>query len=126
MAAISVCLLAPVAAMEVARGQSVPSSLVVAPARLSFGEQAVGSQSQPAAITVTNPMNKTIKFREVLLSGIDFAENTDCGEALAPGAQCAIQVVFTPLVSGERIGSVTIAASEPGSPHIVGLIGIGK
>jgi hypothetical protein len=49
-----------------------------------------------------------------------------CGSKLAIGAQCQIGVVFSPSQAGGRTGSLTIAATELGSPAVVGLAGNGQ
>src|SRR5260370_20844934 len=41
-----------------------------------------------------------IELKDVLLSGIDFSEKTDCGQSLAAGAGCTIQVFFKPPLAG--------------------------
>jgi len=49
-----------------------------------------------------------------------------CGPKLAIGAQCQIGVVFVPSQAGGRTGSLTVAATELGSPAVVGLAGNGQ
>ena len=107
-------------------GQMAAASLQVSPTQLDFGMQVVGSESRPEVITVSNPTSLTITLAEVIASGIDFPENSDCGKALAPGAHCTIQVSFKPAISGQRIGNVYITASDFGSPHFVALVGTGE
>jgi len=70
---------------------------------------------------VSNPVNAPVALQEVMASGIDFVADSDCGETLAPSAQCAIQVLFKPAISGPRIGSLEINGSDSGSPHFVAL-----
>ena len=107
-------------------GQMAAASLQVSPTQLDFGMQVVGSESRPEVITVSNPTSLTITLAEVIASGIDFPEKSDCGEDLAPGAHCTIQVSFKPAISGQRIGSVDITGSDSGSPHFVALVGTGE
>lgn len=111
---------------ELAGGQSAPASLVISPASLEFGELAVGSQSQPITITISNPNIGAVALETVLLAGMDFSEKTDCGQSLAPGASCTMQVSFKPVIPGERAGNVEIAGSDSGSPHFVAVVGTGK
>jgi hypothetical protein len=124
--AACVCFLAISVRRELAQTQTAPSSLQVLPARLDFGEQAVGSPGQPATITVTNVSNATVRLQQILTSGIDFTENDDCNKELAPTAQCSIHVFLRPAIPGQRTGSVGITASDPGSPHYVALTGTGS
>ena len=53
-----VCLLAS-ATDGAARAQTVTGSLAITPARLDFGENAVGSESQSLLITISNPGSVT-------------------------------------------------------------------
>jgi hypothetical protein len=107
-------------------GQIAATSLEVSPTHLDLGTQVVGSESRPEIITVSNPTSLTITLAEVIVSGIDFPEKSDCGKDLAAGAHCTIQVSFKPAISGQRIGSVDITASDSGSPHFVALVGTGE
>ncbi len=123
---IGACFLALTGAGELARCQAAPASLAISPASLDFGDLAVGSQSQPATITISNPTNEAITLKDVLLSGIDFSEKTDCGQSLAAGAGCTIQVFFKPAIAGPRAGNLNITGSDSGSPHFVAVVGTGK
>src|SRR5579864_6064479 len=87
----------------------VQAFLVISAANVVFSKTPVGSKLPPMAITVSNPTGSTILLEEVIVSGIDFAETTDCGKELAPGAKCSIQIVFQPATLGERIGNLIIA-----------------
>jgi hypothetical protein len=124
--AFGVCFLALAVTGDWARGQNVPAPLAVSPASLDFGVHALGSESEPRTITISNPGNATIALEDVLLSGMDFAEKTDCGKTLAPGASCTMQVSFKPVISGPRIGNVDITGLDSGSPHFVALTGTGE
>jgi hypothetical protein len=126
IAVFGICLVALAATSELTSGQTAPDSLTIFPASLDFGDHTVGSQSQPATITIANPTQADIKLTEILLSGIDFSKQTNCGKSLAPGASCTVQVVFKPAISGQRIGNVAITGSDSGSPHFVAVVGTGK
>ncbi|MBO0910597.1 MAG: choice-of-anchor D domain-containing protein [Acidobacteria bacterium] len=107
-----------------ARAQT-SSGLEVSPAAIDFGEDAVHSDSPPQTITLRNPTKSPISLEKILASGIDFSEKNDCPPTLAPGAQCRVQVSFTPVISGPRAGNLAIAESS-GNPHFVALNGTGK
>ena len=106
--------------------QSARIGLQVSPSAIDFGEDAVKSGSPPRPITITNVTQSTISLTQILTSGIDFSEKHNCGATLAPGAQCTIQVFFTPAISGDRTGNLSIMGSDAGSPHFVALTGTGK
>jgi hypothetical protein len=104
----------------------VQASLVISQPSVIFPKTPVGSKLPPVSITVSNPTSSTILLEETIVSGIDFAETTDCGKELAAGARCSIQIVFQPATSGERIGNLVIAASDNNLPHFVPLTGTGE
>jgi hypothetical protein len=117
LAAIALCA---------AQTQDSPDVLIVTPPKLEFGRQSVDSQSAPASIRVRNPSNTIIRFDQIISSGIDFASSNNCGQQLAAGSECTIQVRFKPAISGDRMGAIEVAAANSGSPHFVSLKGTGE
>jgi hypothetical protein len=105
--------------------QSAATGLQLSPASVDFGEDPINSDSPTRTVNVSNPTNSTITVEQIIASGIDFSEKHDCGQTLAPGAQCTIQVSFTPVISGPRTGNLTVMESN-GNAHIVALTGTGK
>jgi len=103
-------------------GQSA-APLNISPASVTFRKLQVGSQSLPLMLTLSNPASSTIQLQEIIVSGIDFTQNNDCGKELASGAQCSILIVFKPATSGERLGNLEIIASDRNVPHFVALTG---
>jgi hypothetical protein len=124
--AFGVCFIVLVMTGDLARGQNIPAPLVVSPASLDFGARALGSESEPLTIAISNPGAVPIPLEDVMLSGMDFSETTDCGKTLKPGAKCTMQVAFKPVISGPRSGNVDITGMDSGSPHFVALTGTGK
>jgi hypothetical protein len=80
--------------------------LVVSPLTINFGNQAVGTTSAPATVTLTNGNPKqSFSISSITVGGIDnrnFAETNNCGTTLAAGASCTVSVTFTPSVKGAR------------------------
>lgn len=107
----------------VALSQSPSSGLDISPQKLTFPATPLGSQSLPEVITVSNPGASSITLNEIITSGIDFVETTDCEKALNAGAKCSIQIVFRPAISGSRFGDLEIAAGDDKVPHFVALDG---
>lgn len=108
------------------RSQTTPAGLQVSAAKIDFGEAAVGSESPPHPLTLTNATKSNITMEQIITSGIDFSQKNDCGQTLAPGAQCTIQVFFKPAIPGPRIGSLNVTGSDPAGPHFIALNGTGK
>ncbi len=100
----------------------------ISPGALGFGDQATGTRSDPRTVTLTNTGSVSLGINSIAVTGAnaaDFARTTTCGSTLAAGASCAIQIVFTPSVTGSRTATLTISDTAPGSPHTVSLSGTG-
>lgn len=97
---------------------------------LSFAPQAIGSTSAPQRVVLSNAGQAVLALNAITTSGThagDFAVDGSCSAStqLAPGAQCALEVRFTPAAVGTRAaqvevgwngGSVTIVFSGAGEP----------
>jgi hypothetical protein len=104
-----------------------PETLKLDSAKLDFGSIAVGQKSSTQSATLTNPGTSPATIASILVSGIDFTGTNDCGDHLAAGAHCMIQVTFQPAISGPRIGTVIITIlNDPASPHMIVLNGAGE
>ena len=110
-----------------ARTQNQPkrAALIIYPSKAAFAPQPLNSQSQPVTITVSNGSTAPVSMQEILASGIDFPSQNDCGNQLAPGAQCQVLIFFKPVISGDRNGILQITASDSPESHFVPLTGIG-
>jgi hypothetical protein len=98
--------------------------LTLQPASLTFGLQGVGSTSSAETVTVTNHSGVTVNLSGIAVSG-DFAETHTCGSSLADGADCTIDVTFTPSATGPRKSVMRITSNLPDSPHRVMVTGLG-
>ena len=95
---------------------------------LDFGNQPVGTTSQPQRVTVTNVGTAPLLLAGIGITGTnfgDFVETTTCGSKLAPGASCAIDVRFRPKAKGSRQAFLDVADNGGGGPQRVALAGTG-
>jgi hypothetical protein len=92
----------------------------VSPTSLTFGSQAVGTTSAAQQVTVTVTGLGAVTISGVQTSG-DFSETNNCSSALP----CQILVTFTPTVTGNRTGILTIVDNTTASPHTIALSGTG-
>jgi hypothetical protein len=51
--------------------------------------------------------------------------SSTCGSSVAPGANCAISVTFSPKTQGAKSGTVTINDSASSKPQVIELSGTG-
>src|SRR5205823_4856317 len=84
----------------------------------------VGMTSAPQAVTLSNSGSAALTISSIAVSG-DFAQTNTCGGVLAAGANCAINVTFTPTATGTRTGTLTVTDNASGSPQTATLTGIG-
>ena len=96
----------------------------VSPVAINFGTLLVGKASPAKVVTLTNYQTVTLNLSSILASG-DFAQTNNCGNAVAAGANCALNVTFTPSASGNRTGQVQVFDDASNSPQVVTLSGAG-
>jgi hypothetical protein len=102
----------------------VVSALVAGAVALDFGSVNVGA-SDSHALTLSNQGSGTVTGIALTVTG-DYSVSQPCGaSALNSGAGCTVQLSFAPTAAGTRTGTLTIASSDPGSPIVVSLIGVG-
>jgi Abnormal spindle-like microcephaly-assoc'd, ASPM-SPD-2-Hydin/Beta-propeller repeat len=98
------------------------------PLSLSFGNQAVGTSSNPQNATFSNSGTSVVNITGITITGPDsgdFSQTHTCGTTLANGASCTISVTFKPLASGTRTAEVVITDDAANSPQTVALSGVG-
>jgi hypothetical protein len=92
---------------------------------LEFGKHKVDTTSTrpPQRVTVTNEGSTPLNVSKISASG-DFDPQNDCNR-VKPGANCTIEVTFTPTAEGARNGTLKITYNAPESPQEVRLSGTG-
>ncbi len=90
----------------------------------TFTEQGVGATSAEQTVTLSNSGGALLNIASIVASG-DFAQTNNCGATLVPGANCFINISFTPTLPGARSGSVVITTDAANSPNTVSLSGTG-
>jgi hypothetical protein len=99
------------------------------PTSVSFGNQTKGTTSQPQTITMTNMGTASINITKISITGSRVTsfgiQSTTCGSTLAAGANCAVNVVFTPQLKGLLNANVTVQDTGGGSPQNVPMSGTG-
>jgi hypothetical protein len=118
-------------------GVTAATSVTVQPSSLSFTSQAVGTESAPQAVTVTNTGTQTLSISKFSVgTSLDFQVVTSQTGSTVPSCtaknftlvvndQCSVYVYFTPTASGTRTASLGITDNASGSPQAVALTGIG-
>jgi large repetitive protein len=91
---------------------------------LKFEKQAVGTTSQPQAVTLTNTGTTELKIQSMKASA-EFAVTSTCGSSVAAGANCTISATFSPTRKGAVQGSITIVDSASTKPQVIEVLGTG-
>jgi len=101
-----------------------PIALDITPT-IDFGTVNVGAQSTPQNAVVTNTSQVPINIGNVTPPAAPFSITANgCGGVLAPGASCAVTIVFTPTTAGSASSSVTVLGD--GLSVSVSLVGNGR
>lgn len=88
---------------------SLPQSpaIEITPKELNFGQQKVGIESAPQALSLVNSGDAALSFSKVSVSG-DYRIVSHCGDKLAPGASCVFDVRFLPSLAEPNLGRLVI------------------
>ncbi len=111
-------------------GVALVAQAAISPSNLVFPSQTVGTTSASQPATLTNTGDAPLTVTGVVPSG-DFALATTAsscpytGGIINPGANCTIDVTFTPSETGSLTGSVAVTDNAMGNPQTVGLTGTG-
>jgi FG-GAP-like repeat/Abnormal spindle-like microcephaly-assoc'd, ASPM-SPD-2-Hydin len=99
------------------------------PSTLAFAAQKVGTTSASQTITLGNPGATPFKLTSITIGGADskdFVQTNDCPKSLTTGANCTIDVSFSPTATGARTGTLTIEDKALSSPQTIALSGTGS
>jgi hypothetical protein len=108
-------------------GGSPAASL--SPSSLTFVSQTVETTGAAQAVTLSNSGTATLGISSIAITGTnsgDFGQSNNCGTSVATGAQCTINVTFTPTASGTRTATLSVTDNASGSPQAVTLTGTGE
>jgi len=106
-------------------GLSITPVVVLSPASLAFSSVPVGGSSASQSITLSNQGSSTLSISNIQVTG-DFSQTNSCPSTLAANSTCTVSVTFTPTVSGNRTGTLSISDNGTGSPQSVALSGTGS
>ncbi|MFN8007543.1 MAG: choice-of-anchor D domain-containing protein [Terriglobia bacterium] len=105
-------------------GTGIAPAVLLSPSSLTFARQNVGSTSVPQLLTLRNTGSAPLLLTNILARG-DFAQTNNCGNSLAAGASCSLNVTFTPTATGPRQGAIGFTDDASNSPQRANLAGVG-
>jgi len=109
-------------------GTGVGPMATLSPTSLSFGGQNVGTTSGAKGIQLRNTGNATLTISSIAITGTnasDFSQTNNCPSSLAPGAQCNINMSFSPSAFGTRAATLKVSDNAFNSPQTASLTGSG-
>ncbi|MFZ6647149.1 choice-of-anchor D domain-containing protein [Undibacterium sp. TJN25] len=102
------------AAISLSATGAAPLAVVAAsPTAVAFGNQTIGTPATQT-VTLTNTGNIAATFTSIAVSGssdIAIGTGNTCGASLAPGAKCAVPLVFNPSAAAAVTASLAIASN---------------
>ena len=113
-------------------GTGIPAPQAgLSPLTLLFGDQIVSTASSSQPVTLTNNGTAVMTITNIGTTG-DFSQTSNCPiytptfpVTLGIGANCTINVTFSPTALGSTVQSLSITDDAPGSPQTVSLTGRG-
>ncbi|MGA2190664.1 MAG: choice-of-anchor D domain-containing protein, partial [Steroidobacteraceae bacterium] len=109
-------------------GTGIVPTYAVSPGALTFGSVQTGVASAPQTVTLTNTSALALPITSIAFSGANagqFAETDNCVPAVAAGAACSINVVFTPATAGANTASLNVNGGGGAGSQTVPLTGSG-
>jgi len=91
----------------------------VSPASVTFGNTPVGT-APTWTVTYENDGSAPLAITAISTTG-DYGQSNNCGNSLAAGAACTINVTFTPTASGAAIANLQIAGDSPQKVPLSGM-----
>ncbi|HEV2424941.1 MAG TPA: SBBP repeat-containing protein [Terriglobia bacterium] len=109
---------------EIGSGNS--PAIVLSPAKVDFGNEAVSVASTVQTVTVFNLGTAPLTISAVEAPSSDFTDSNNCVGTVAPaGGSCTINVTFTPQSTGAVTDQFTITDNAANSPHTLTVTGTG-
>jgi hypothetical protein len=107
-------------------GAAAAAEGLVYPTTLAFPtNQQEGAASTPLAVTLRNVGSAAMTIDSITPSPASYSETNTCGASLAGGAECTINVTFTPASAASIPGTLSIATNGTNTPNTVTMTGTG-
>jgi hypothetical protein len=114
---------------------SVPLSglgtyVTLSPSQLNFGDQKVGTTSQPQTVAVNNVGPQAVDVSSIDISGYffdhpdEFHQTNNCS-VISPDSKCSVTVTFAPTIKGAANGQLWVHHNGGGAGQDVVLNGTG-
>lgn len=101
---------------------------LLVPGAASLGNVAVGQESSPVTLTLTNTGTTGVQVTAVISTAATQFPilASSCNGTVAPGGQCKIAIDFLPIVTGNAYAGITVTSTGVGSPQTIIVSGVGE
>lgn len=106
-------------------GVASTESVLLSPGNAVFDDTVVGQPGPTQYFYVYNAGNTNVSVSSVTSTSGDFAITYNSCSTIYAGNSCEVDVQFRPTAAGVRNGSLVMADSAAGSPHVAALTGNG-
>jgi hypothetical protein len=103
--------------------ENVLPSIQASPIRVGFGNVFVGGNSSQL-VTLRNAGRGPLHVSAILFTG-DYSAGPSCVGTIQPGASCAVNITFSPMIPAGRPGVMQILSDDPNGELDVSLSGAG-
>jgi len=95
--------------------------IAISPTTIAFGNVCAGISSSAQTITVTNDGQTDLDMGTLSLAGtnqteFDIQNDTCSDQSIAPGNNCTVQVIFSPLSEDSKTANLAIPSNDPDTP----------
>ncbi|MGF1473495.1 MAG: choice-of-anchor D domain-containing protein [Rubrobacteraceae bacterium] len=109
-------------------GTGTAPAVSITPSSNDYGNQQVGTRSDPQTFTVENSGTSPLNISNVSLAGTNTSQftldNDNCSGATLPaGGSCSVDVLFAPSAAGDKSALLRIQSDSPTSPDDAQLSG---
>ena len=106
-------------------GIGATTPVVIFPVYLNFGNVPVGT-NKTLPVTLANANNQPLTIQQILAEPDVYTQNNNCGSSLDPGANCTINVTFTPTKKGSVNGDLKLGINNKPAKVSVRFTGTGS
>jgi hypothetical protein len=95
-------------------GAAPTPKISASPTRIGFSKQGTGTESDPRIVVLRNTGDGTLRIETITPQGgdaADFRQSNTCGDPIAPGDSCEIELIFKPSAEGSKNISLEVRSN---------------
>jgi hypothetical protein len=95
-------------------GTAPAPKISASPTRVGFSKQGTGTESDPRIVVLRNTGDGALRIETITPQGgdaADFRQSNTCGDPVAPGDSCEIELIFKPSTEGSKSVSLEVRSN---------------